>query len=65
MFCNYGTSKFIPRDNVIAKAGIFIGALGQEAVVLCTVSGVHEISEFKGITTLCYDLANLERLKNK
>lgn len=60
-----GTSKFIPRDNVIAEAGMFVSALGQKAVVLCTVPGVHEISDFKGITTLCYDLANFERLKNK
>lgn len=58
-------TKYTPRDNVIAEAGMFVSVLGKESVVLCTVPGVHEISDFKGITTLFYDVNNLKRLKTK
>ena len=59
------STHYVPRDNVIAEAGMFIGVLGKESVVLCTTPGVHEISDFKGITTLQYNSNNLGRLKNK
>ena len=60
-----GSTRYIPRDNVIAEAGMFVGVLGKESVVLCTIPGVHEISDFKGITTLQYDSKNRDKLKNK
>lgn len=60
-----GSSRYIPRDNVIAEAGIFVGVLGKESVVLCTIPGIHEISDFKGITTLPYDSKNRDTLKNR
>ncbi|MCI9311666.1 MAG: nucleotide-binding protein [Lawsonibacter sp.] len=60
-----GSTRYITRDNVIAEAGMFVGVLGKESVVLCTIPGVHEISDFKGITTLQYDSKNRDKLKNK
>lgn len=55
--------NFIPRDNVIAEAGIFTGFLGKEPVVLCTVDGVHVASDFYGVTTLEYRLSEYEKEK--
>lgn len=60
-----GNTEYIPRDNVIAEAGMFVSILGKEPVVLCIVPGVREISDFKGITQLFYDPNNMERLQNK
>lgn len=60
-----GDVRYIPRDNVLVEAGMFAGVLGKESVVLCTVPGVHETSDFKGMTTLPYDPDNLELLKNR
>lgn len=57
--------EYITRDNVIAEAGMFAGVLGKEAVALCTVPGIHEISDFKGITTLPYDSRQMDKLRNK
>ncbi len=62
---NDGTTHYIPRDNVIAEAGMFISVLGKESVVLCTTPGIQEISDFKGITKLQYDSKNQDKLKNK
>ena len=58
-----GSARFLPRDNVIAEAGIFIGALGEKAVVLCTVDKVHVASDFNGVTTLEYSLSPVEKKK--
>ena len=58
-----GSERFLPRDNVIAEAGIFTGALGKEAVVLCTVDKVQVASDFNGITTLEYSLQPAEKKK--
>ena len=55
--------KFVPRDNVIAEAGIFTGVLGKEPVVLCTVDKVHVASDFNGVTTLEYSLSPVEKKK--
>lgn len=60
-----GQERYVPRDNVIAEAGMFAGVLGKESVVLCTVPGVHEVSDFKGITQLNYDPQDRDRLENK
>lgn len=60
-----GDKEYIPRDNVIAEAGMFIGVLGKESVALCTVSDIHEISDFKGITTLRYNIRNREEIKSR
>ncbi len=57
--------RYIPRDNVIAEAGIFTGVLGIKSVALCVVPGIHEISDFKGITHLTYDVQNMVRLENQ
>lgn len=63
---NDGESReYLTRDNVIAEAGMFAGVLGKESVVLCTVPGIHEISDFKGITTLPYDSTQIEKMKVK
>ena len=56
-------AKFVPRDNVIAEAGIFTGVLGKEPVVLCTVDDVHVASDFNGVTTLEYTLPTTEKEK--
>lgn len=56
-------AKFVPRDNVIAEAGIFTGVLGKEPVVLCTVDDVHVASDFNGVTTLEYSLPTTEKEK--
>lgn len=58
-----GSARFLPRDNVIAEAGIFTGALGKEVVVLCTVDKVQVASDFNGITTLEYSLQPAEKKK--
>lgn len=55
--------KFVPRDNVIAEAGIFTGVLGKEPVVLCTVDDVHVASDFNGVTTLEYSLPTTDKEK--
>lgn len=60
-----GKTMYVPRDNVIAEAGMFAGVLGKESVVLCTVPGVHEISDFKGITNLVYNLEKIDKLKSQ
>lgn len=62
-----GSIRYIPRDNVIAEAGMFAGVLGRKAVAICTTPGVGEISDFKGMTTLEYDSrkrGGREKLKN-
>lgn len=59
-----GSTQFIPRDNVIAEAGIFAGVLGMKAVALCTIDDVHVASDFHGITTLEYNnLSPMEKEK--
>lgn len=50
-----GTEHFVPRDNVIYEAGLFAGALGKEAVAICLVPGVHQITDLGGVTYLNYD----------
>lgn len=62
---SHGSVHYIPRDNVIAEAGMFISALGKESVVLCTTPGVHEISDFKGVTTLIYKRNNLDDIEKQ
>lgn len=55
--------KYIPRDNVLIEAGMFIGLLGKEAVALCTVPGTHETSDFKGIIKVEYNTRNFEKIE--
>lgn len=60
-----GKEKYLPRDNVIAEAGMFIGSLGKSSVALCYVPGVHEITDFKGVTYLKYDSDDREEMKDR
>lgn len=60
-----GKEKFIPRDNVIAEAGFFIGALGKRAVALCCVPDVLIPSDFAGVTYLKYDADDREFMRNR
>lgn len=55
--------QFVPRDNVIYEAGLFAGALGKEAVAICLVPGVHQITDLGGVTYLKYDPEDIERMK--
>ncbi len=56
---------FTARDNVIAEAGFFVGALGKDAVVLCRVPGVHIPTDFKGVTYLEYNADDRDYMRNK
>lgn len=60
-----GEKRYIARDNVIAEAGMFIGALGKNAVALCLVKNVHKPSDFEGVTHLQYDLTRYGQMKEK
>lgn len=60
-----GKATFIARDNVIAEAGLFAGALGSSSIVLCIVPGVHLPTDFNGITTLTYNPRRKEKMKQK
>lgn len=62
---NKELEEYLPRDNAIAEAGMFMGVLGKESVVLCTVPGIHKASDFDGIITVPYDIHNRERIKGK
>lgn len=59
------TARYIPRDNVLIEAGMFIGVLGKKSVALCTVPGIHETSDFKGIIKIQYDERNFGKLENE
>lgn len=59
------TERYIARDNVIAEAGIFVGALGKDSVVLCYVPGTHKITDFNGVTYLEYDSDDQEQMKSR
>lgn len=56
-------SKYIPRDNVIAEAGLFAGVLGRKSVALCLLPGVHKCSDFEGITHIAYNPDNIDLLE--
>lgn len=56
---------YTARDNVIIEAGIFIGALGKEAVAICKVSGVKKISDLDGLTYLRYEPNDIPSMYNK
>ena len=60
-------NKYVTRDNVIAEAGMFMGVLGRNSVVLClcTSSEIHVPTDFNGITTLQYDIDNRDNLKKR
>ena len=62
---NSNNTQYIPRDNVLIESGIFIGALGKKSVALCTVPGIHETSDFKGILTIEYSGENFNKMKNQ
>lgn len=47
--------KYVPRDNVLIETGIFSGVLGKQAVAICKVDGVGEISDLSGHTHVPYD----------
>lgn len=53
----------MPRGNVIYEAGLFAGALGKEAVAICLVSGVHQISDLAGVTYLRYTPKDHQRIE--
>jgi len=55
--------QFVARDNVIYEAGLFAGALGKEAVAICLVPGVHQITDLEGVTYLKYDSEDTELMK--
>lgn len=55
--------QYIPRDNVLIEAGMFIGVLGKEAVALCTIPEVKKASDFEGIETIKYDNRNPDRVR--
>lgn len=56
---------YIARDNVIIETGIFIGALGKEAVAICKVPGVNKISDLDGLTYLRYEPNDIPSMYNK
>ena len=53
----------VSRGNVIYEAGLFAGALGKEAVAICLVSGVHQISDLAGVTYLRYAPEDYQNMK--
>lgn len=55
--------RYVPRDNVVLEAGLFIGSLGKNAVVLCHVPGAYMLSDYSGVTHLSYDSDDPERMK--
>lgn len=57
------SNVFIPRDNVVYEAGLFAGALGKEAVVICLVPGVQQITDLRGVTYLEYNPEARETMK--
>lgn len=57
------TFSYIPRDNVLVEAGMFMGVLGTEAVALCEVPGIWRTSDFGGITRVEYNVRNREEMK--
>lgn len=56
--------QYIPRDNVMIEAGMFMGVLGKKSVALCIVPGTHEASDFTGINKILYDERNFEKLES-
>lgn len=58
-----GTKRFVTRDNVILEAGLFIGSLGKNAVVLCHVPGAHILSDYNGVTHLSYEPDDPDRMR--
>lgn len=60
---NRNNPKYVPRDNVLIEAGMFIGVLGKKSVALCTVPGTHETSDFKGIIKVEYNTRNFEKIE--
>ena len=60
------TKEFVvTRDNVIAETGLFAGVLGEKAVALCEVPGVHLPTDFGGITHLQYDDSDDSKMKGR
>ena len=52
--------QYIPRDNVLVEAGLFIMAHGIESVALIQVNNTHIPSDFDGITTIKYNTKTAE-----
>lgn len=64
--CDTGeTSKWLPRDNVILEAGIFAGVLGEGAIALCKVPGVHQATDIDGKIYIPYDPVHMEDMEKK
>lgn len=59
---NRNDPKYVPRDNVLIEAGMFIGLLGKQSVALCTVPGIHNASDFKGIINIICNDRNYEKM---
>lgn len=55
------SKKYLPRDNVLIEAGMFMGVLGKESVALCTVPDIHKPSDFEGIQTIPFDVDNRDK----
>ena len=62
---NNVSAQYIPRDNVLVEAGMFIGVLGKKSVALCTVPGIRETSDLRGIIKIRYDERNFTRLEDE
>lgn len=60
---SYGAKRYVTRDNVILEAGLFISALGKDAVVICRVPDAHMLSDYSGVTHLLYDPDDHDHMK--
>ena len=56
---------FIPRDNVLVEAGIFLGIKEKDNICLCTIDDVKIPSDIRDITTLKYDESSPSSMKRE